>query len=94
MSTLRATREAQFIYDMAPVYEERTGQLLFNNLRHEIAEVIRGTELDPFYKNMELEEIVDWYEKHIVFDNRGRMIRLISDGITLWEESTNGNGRS
>lgn len=91
-STLaRSTREAEYIYFMAPQYEMRTGQLLFNVLRHEIADVVRNTKLDTFYKDMELEEIVEWLENHIIFSNDGRMIRLFSEHTILWEEDEDGN---
>jgi hypothetical protein len=82
----RSRREAQYIYDMAPAYDMRTGQLLFNSLKHEIAEVVRNTSFDPFYKDMELEEIVEWLEDHIIYDNQGMMVRLFSDHRVLWEE--------
>lgn len=86
-STLaRSKREAEYIHFMAPQYDMRTGQLLFNVLRHEIADVVRDTELDTFYEDLEVEEIVDWLEDHIIFDNQGRMVRLFSGHTILWEE--------
>lgn len=91
-STLaRSIREAEYIYIMAPQYEMRTGQLLFNSLKHEIADVVRDTELDPFYRDMEIDEIVDWLENHIIFSNDGRMIRLFSGHNILWEEDEYGD---
>lgn len=87
-STLaRSTREGEHIYYLAPLYEMRTGQLLFNVLRYEIAEAVRDTELDTFYKDMTLQEIIDWLENHILYDNQGRMVRLCgTDGRILWAE--------
>jgi hypothetical protein len=82
----RSQREAEYIHFMAPQYDMRTGQLLFNILRHEIAEVVRNTELDTFYEDLELEEIVEWLENHIMFDNQGRMIRLFDGHRILWAE--------
>lgn len=91
-STLaRSTSEAKYIYYMAPQYEMRTGQHLFNVLRHEIADVVRGTELDTFYEDLSLGEIVDWLENHIIFSNDGRMVRLFSDNRILWEEDPYGD---
>ncbi len=84
----RSKREAQYIYDNAPMYDYRTGQLLFNSLKHEIAVVVRGTELDTFYEDLTLEELVEWFENHIIFDNQGRMVRLCDvGGKILWNEN-------
>ena len=88
---IRSTREARYIYNMANEFNERTGQVLFNNLRHEIADVVRSTNLDTFYKEMSLEEITDWLENHIIFDNQGKMVRLFSGRHVLWEEEEHGD---
>lgn len=91
-STLeRSSREAKYIYYTAPQYDMRTGQHLFNVLRHEIADVVRGTELDTFYQDMSLWEITEWLENHIIFSNDGRMIRLFSGHTILWEEDQYGD---
>ena len=83
----RCMREGQYIYDRAPQYGMRTGQLLFNSLRYEIAEKVRNTKLDTFYKEMTLEELVEWLRNHIIYDNQGRMVRLFSKHKILWEET-------
>lgn len=82
----RSESEAQYICTMAPFYKMRTGQLLFNMLRYEVAEVVRSTELDTFYKNLEFDEIVDWLDNHIIFDNFGTMVRLFSGHTILWQD--------
>lgn len=82
----RAMREAHYICDMAPIVDERTGQLLFNFLRHEIAEVVRDTELDTFYDQLSFDDVVDWLDDHIEYDDEGTMVRLVSEHDVLWEE--------
>jgi len=78
-------REAEYICYIGPRIDQRTGEFLFNNLRFEIAEAIRNTELDPFYQEMDFEDVVDWLDDHIVFDNQGTMIRVFDDHGILWE---------
>lgn len=83
----RAEREARYIWDRAPYLGMRTGQLLFNDLRHEIADVVRDTDMDPFYVDLDLDELIGWFEDHIEFDNQGRMVRLFSGNDVLWEDN-------
>jgi hypothetical protein len=86
----RSRKEAEYIFEMADYHCQRTGQFLFNSLRHEIAEVVRNTLFDPFYKELSLGEIIDWLENHILFDDQGKMIYLFSDNQILWKEEENG----
>jgi hypothetical protein len=86
----RSTRQAEYTYNMAPLYGMRTGQLLFSDLRYEVAEIVRGTDLDPFYKDLSLLEIINWFEDHIVFDDQGIICRLFSGDTILWEAGKNG----
>ena len=86
----RSTREAEYIYNVAPMCGYRTGQLLFNSLRYEVAEKIRGTIFDPFYKEMSLFELIEWINNHIIYDNEGMMICVFDGNTILWEESKNG----
>lgn len=79
-------REAQYVYEMAPQYEMRTGQFLFNVLRYEIAELVRNTDLDTFYQDLSLEEIIDWLANHITFNRMGDMVRLSNNHRVLWED--------
>lgn len=84
-ANLRVRRHAEYIYDTAPCIGMRTGELLFNELRHEIADVVRDTDLDTFYDDLGLEEIVEWLENHIMYDNQGTMVRLYDGHGVLWE---------
>ena len=82
----RSKQEATYIFEVAPGYGERPGQFLFNSLRHEIADTVRGTFLDPFYKEMSLRQIIEWLENHIIYDDDGRMICLFDKNEVLWED--------
>lgn len=82
----RSVREAEYVFNTAPVYDMRTGEFLFNVLRHDIADVVRDTDMDTFYDDLEYEEIVDWFDNHIIFDNMGNMVRLFDEHGILWED--------
>jgi hypothetical protein len=86
----RSTREAEYIFDNAPMLEQRTGQLLFNSLRQQVAAKVRDTDFDPFYKDLTLFEIIEWLENHVVYNDEGIMIRLFDGNEILWEEGNNG----
>jgi hypothetical protein len=86
----RSTREAQYIFDNAPMLEQRTGQLLFNSLRQQVAAKVRATNFDPFYRDLSLQEIIDWFENHIIFNDHGIMICVFDGNDILWEEGKDG----
>ena len=44
----------------------RSGQYLFNTLPVGAADAVRGKLFDPFYKDMSLEQLVEWVENHLV----------------------------
>ena len=83
---IRYHQEARYIVDTAPNYVQRTGQFLFNSLRHEVSQIVRSSHLDPFYKEMSYQEVVEWLENHIIYDETGRMIALFDEDRILWEE--------
>lgn len=83
--TSRLRMHAEYVCAQAPEIGERTGQLLFNSLRHEIAEVVRGTMLDTFYREMSFQEVYDWLTNHLVYDYSGNMICLFDGQKILWE---------
>lgn len=83
---IRSTQEAKYIVEMAPYHDQRTGQLLFNSLKHEIADIVRDTSFDPFYKELTCDEIIDWLENHIIYDDDGNMICLFNGNDILWEK--------
>lgn len=77
---------AQHIYDIALVHGQRTGQKLFNTLNPpEMSEAVRGKPWDPFYKDLTFEEIVEWVDNHLVFDDHGHIIALFDGNKILWE---------
>jgi hypothetical protein len=83
----RSTREAQYIVRMAPQLDQRTGQLLFNNLRSEVAEACRGTVYDPFYEDLSLDEIIQWLEDHVIYNDQGIMTCFFIGNTILWEDA-------
>jgi hypothetical protein len=66
-------------------YNFRSGQYLFNNLPIGAAEAVRSTYFDPFYKDMNLEQIAAWVENHLVLGNVGDVIAVFDHNIILWE---------
>ena len=86
----RSQREAEYICNMAAQLDQRNGQFLFNHLRHEVAEAARGTLYDPFYKELSQDEVAQWLEDHIVWNDDGRMIAFFIGETILWEEETDG----
>lgn len=77
---------AQHVHDTALIHGQRTGQKLFNMLNPpELADQVRGTSWDPFYKTMTFEEIVEWVDNHLVFDDHGHIIALFDQFNILWE---------
>lgn len=77
---------ADWIIKRAPFYSQRTGQYLFNELPHPVAEVVRTTNFDPFYKELSKEEIMKWYDDHVIFDDNDEIILLFSGNNILWEK--------
>jgi hypothetical protein len=88
MSTIstRSTREAEYVVRMAAELDQRTGQFLFNYLRHEVAEAARGTVFDPFEKDLSQYEVEQWLESHIIYNDDGKMIAFFIGDLILWEE--------
>jgi hypothetical protein len=82
----RSRREARYIIMNAPAQCQRSGQFLFNSLRHEVAEAVRGTLFDPFYKDLSEYEVADWLENHVIYNDQGEMICVFSGNTILWEE--------
>lgn len=80
-----AHARADWIEDEAYILGQRTGQLLFNNLPHEVANHVRGTEFDPFHKDMSKQEIIDWFNDHVIFSDGDEIIVLFNGTEILWE---------
>lgn len=68
----------------ARFYNQRTGQFLFNRLPEGAANVVRGTLFDPFYKELTPDQIVQWLDEHVVFDDYG-IIGIFNNNQILWE---------
>jgi len=65
---------------------QRTGQYLFNLLPDHLSGIVTGTLWDPFHKDLEIEEIHQWIQDHLIFDGH-RIIALFNNDEILWEES-------
>ncbi len=87
----RAEQLIEFIFKHAQRQGQRSGQFLFNTgLPQEAANAIRGTLIDPFYKDMGRQELREWIDNHIIFRDapgfEDVMIIGIFDGDRiLWE---------
>jgi hypothetical protein len=80
-----AEAQADWIMAMARFHKMRTGQLLFNNLPAPVANVIRRTEIDPFYKDLTREEVLKWYDDHIIYNEYDEIVVVFSANTILWE---------
>lgn len=72
------------IMQKAHVYDQRTGQYLFNQLPNHIARLVSGTTFDPFHKDFNVEEIYKWINDHLIF-NDNEIICLFNNDKILWE---------
>lgn len=69
----------------AYTFNQRTGQYLFNSLPGTVANLVRSTTFDPFYKNMRAHELYEWIDNHLIFDGN-RIIGLFNGDNLIWEE--------
>ena len=76
---------ADWIIEHAPMHFLRTGQLLINNLPREVANVVRGTKFDPFYQELTREQIINWFDDHIIFSEDDQIIVVFDNDKILWE---------
>jgi hypothetical protein len=77
---------ADWIVTQARVHNQRTGQVMFNQMPHEVANAVRGTPFDPFYKDFRREEIIQWYDDHIIWDDYNHIAVVFSANTILWEK--------
>lgn len=78
---------AEWIYRRAHYFQLRTGELLFYDLLRDAAEVVRGTDLDPFFKEMDVYELQQYMEAHCIFDDLNNLIVFYAMGDILWEKT-------
>ena len=67
---------------------ERTGQALHKSLPVDIRRWVNGALFDPFYKDLSEEEIYQWIDNHLIFDDEGVLIGLYDRNTILWERET------
>jgi hypothetical protein len=80
-----AEAQADWIMAMARFHRMRTGQLLFNNLPAAVANVVRTTDFDPFYWNMRRDEVLKWFDDHIIYNEYDEIVVVFSENTILWE---------
>jgi hypothetical protein len=76
---------ADWVMTAARVHRQRTGQVMFNQLPHDVATAVRGTPFDPFYKDFGRQEIIQWYDDHIIWNDYDEIIVVFSANTILWE---------
>jgi hypothetical protein len=79
-------RMAQYAVDTAQIRGQRTGQRIFHSLPAPVAAKVRGTSWDPFNRTWGFDDIVAWFNDHIVFNDKGDIIALYAGNELLWEE--------
>jgi hypothetical protein len=75
---------AQRIERNARYQEVRNGQWLFNHLPIPVANLVAGTSFDPFHKMMSQEDIFNWLDNHLIFEDN-EIIGLFHNERVLWD---------
>lgn len=82
----KATYFSRFVVEGADINQEHVGHRLIDSLSPEVAGVVRNQEFNPrFIDDMTLEDVIDWVDEHIIFDNKGNLIGVIDHGELLWK---------
>jgi len=76
---------ADWIVEHAPALRRRTGQVLTDNLTAEVANVVRGSSFDPYHQELTREQIINWFNDHIIFSDEDEMIVVFDNDKILWE---------
>lgn len=83
----RVRQISQWVCDSARVYGQPEGTRIFRSLSREAAEAIRTTRFDdPFGQILTEEEVIQWFDDHVVFDDEGYMIAIYAGNECLWRE--------
>lgn len=86
----RVREIAQWVCDSARVHQQAEGTRIFRSLPAGAAEALRTTRFaDPFKRRMTFDEVVQWYDDHIVFDDEGYTVALWAGNEVLWREDRN-----
>jgi len=87
MSEFNVKAYAKQIHYDSKKYQFRSGQYLFNTLPIGAQKVVRGKLFDPFYQDMNLDQISAWIEHHLVLSEVGREVIAVFDlNKVLWEK--------
>lgn len=79
-------RTARYVYESSLIQNHPMGRRLMRLLGEGAASQIRDTDLDPTYKDLSYDEVLAWIDDHLVFNDDGDVIALVSGDKVLWEE--------
>lgn len=77
----------QICVNAASFDDIRSGQYLFNHLPDEVKPLVAGSMFDPFHKKLSEQQVLEWLQNHLIFDDRGQIIALFTGNNILWESS-------
>lgn len=78
---------AHWIVDGAEMNQEHVGRRLVDSLNdRRAADAVRGSNFNPAdIDGMEFDDVKQWLDDHIVFNDKGSPIGVFDDGDWLWE---------
>lgn len=83
----RVRQIAQWVCDSARVHGQPEGTRIYRSLPSGAAFAIKATRFDdPFGQILTLEEVIDWFDKHVVFDDKGYTVALYAGNELLWKD--------
>lgn len=68
----------------AGLKQQRTGQWMMNNFEPEVYIAVSGRMFDPFNKDLTREQLIEWMQDHLIFDN-GHIVAVFNNDQILWE---------
>jgi hypothetical protein len=80
MQRYHATILADAIVCRAQRRVQRTGQVLYAFLPHDMAQLVCKTDFDPYNRHPSEWEIQQWLLDHVIFSDSGDIIALIDGG--------------
>lgn len=89
-SQFNLRRFCEWCFRRAQHSEINNGQFIFDLLPPEVQDIVRTTYFDPFYANFTIEEMRQWFNDHLVFNEQGEVIVLFFNRHILWERDFNG----
>jgi thiamine kinase-like enzyme len=75
-----------FVNNYAMIHHIPTGYALFNLLPGEGKESLIGRVFNPFVDNMTTEDLMEWVERHLIFDGNGLVVKIFNNYEIVWEK--------